>query len=222
MDKNSRPLPEPVDATQGLLQTFAASLFALLIGLVTILTATDRGHSFTTEALRRGEVEREPRQIPDFALRNSAGTNTTLRRLLAADDRVWIVDFVYTRCQTVCSSLGSVYQQLQQQIVDRGAQSRVGLLSISFDPANDDAPALRSYAARMRLNPKVWNIVTLASAGDRRRLLDAFGIMVVPAPLGEFEHNAALHIVDARGQLIRIMDYDAPGLALDAALASAR
>jgi len=32
--------------------------------------------------------------------------------------------------------------------------------------------------------------------------------MVVPAPLGEFEHNAALHIVTADGRLVRILGLD--------------
>ena len=205
-----------------MLKTFAASLFALLIGLAVVFIATDRGRAFTTEELRRAEVAREPRPIPDLLVLDAAGNIAGLRQRLAADDRVWIIDFIYTRCRSVCSSLGSVYQQLQRRILERGLQGQVGLLSVSFDPANDDALALQDYAARMRLNPVVWAVVSLASPDDRRRLLDSFGIMVVPAPLGEFEHNAALHIVDARLRLVRIMDYDAMDQALDAALAAKR
>ncbi len=96
------------------------------------------------------------------------------------------------------------------------------MLSVSFDPLHDDAHALQDYAARMRLNPVVWDVVSLALPGDRRRLLDSFGIMAVPAPRGEFVHNAALHIVDARLRLVRIIDYDAPEQALDAALVARR
>jgi protein SCO1/2 len=145
-----------------------------------------------------------------------------LRQLLASDGRVQIVDFVYTRCQTVCSVLGSVYQRLQQQLLERGLQDKVGLLTISFDPVNDDAAALQDYAARLRMDPAAWQIVTLSSVADRRRLLDAFGIMVVPAPLGEFEHNAALHIIDPTGQLVRIVDYAAISQVIDIALATSR
>lgn len=212
----------PEVPASGLLQTFAASLCALVIGLVVILVATDRGHAFTTEALRRGQVARAPQQIPDFGLRNHADKKTTLRELLNSDGRIHIVDFVYTRCQTVCSSLGSVYQRLQQQILERNLEGRVGLLSVSFDPVNDDAAALQAYAERLHMNPAVWQIVTLDAAQDRRDLLDAFGIMVVPAPLGEFEHNAALHVVDRNGRLVRIIDYDAIDRVLDIALGLTR
>jgi protein SCO1/2 len=94
---------------------------------------------------------------------------------------------------------------MQAQIVEQGLQDRVGLLSISFDPLQDRPPALAAYAERMRMQPAVWQLVSLRSDADRRRLLDSFGIMVVPAPLGEFEHNAALHIVSPQGQLVRIL-----------------
>jgi protein SCO1/2 len=217
------PAPKPpttAPATEGLTRTFAASLLALLLTLVVVFVATNQGQAFTTEALRRSEVARAPQPIPDFSMLNGAGRPTTLHQLLASGERVWVVDFFYTRCQTVCSVLGAVYQQLQRQVEARGLQGQVGLLSVSFDPVHDDVPALQAYAARMDANPAVWDIVSLAGISDRRRLLDAFGIMVVPAPLGEFEHNAALLIVNARGQLVRILDYDSTDQVLDVALAS--
>jgi len=215
MARISSPPPEPAPSTDGLAQTFAASLVALLLGLAAIFYATDDGHAFTTESLRRSEISRQPEPIPKFQVVDASGGRAGLREWVAASKRTWIVDFVYTRCQTVCSSLGSVYQQLQEQVRTRGLTTDVGLLTISFDPARDGPTALAAYARRMQMDPGIWTIVGLESAGDRRRLLEAFGIMVIPAPLGEFEHNAALHIVDRRGRLVRIMDYDAPTAALD-------
>ena len=218
MSNCSNRRAEPGPATAGLLKTFAASLLALLAGLLVLLLSTDGGQAFTTETSRRSAVAQAPQTLPDFQLLSASGQPTTLRQLVSADEKIWIVDFVYTRCQTICLTLGSVYQQLQRQILDGGLQDRVGLLSISFDPGADDAAALRAYAERMRLDPAAWRIVSLAAPKDRRRLLDAFGIMVLPAPLGEFEHNAALHLVDSRGRLLRIMDYEAPQRALELAL----
>jgi len=206
----------------GLSRTFAASLLVLALVLAALYEATSAGQAFTTEALRRTEVERAPRQIPDYALTDELGRRTTLRELTGGGGKVWIVDFVYTRCQSVCSVLGSVYQQLQARIIERRLQGRIGLLSISFDPARDDARALRDHARRLGADPAVWRIATLTYGGDRQQLLDAFGIMVLPAPLGEFEHNAALHVVDATGRLVRIVDYDDPERALDAAAGLSR
>lgn len=203
MEQPSNQIPDPA----GLLKTFAATTAVLIAGLVLLWFATGGAQAFTTETLRRQQVASQPQRIEAFDLTLASGQKTTLNTVLAPGGKVWLVDFVYTRCQTLCSSLGSIYQQLQAQIETRGLQGKVGLLSISFDPANDTAPALAAYSARMQMNPNVWQIVTLTDWQDRRRLLDAFGIMVVPAPLGEFEHNAALHVVSSDGTLHQIIDY---------------
>ena len=159
--------------------------------------------------------------MPELSVYDADGNQSTLRQLLADGDKVWIVDFVYTRCQTICTTLGTVFQQLQHQIQLRGLDDKVGLLSVSFDPAHDTPDALGIYRDRMRMDPAIWRIVTLSSPLDRRQLLDAFGIIVIPAPLGEFEHNAALHLVSGAGRLFRIVDYDDATVALDIALATA-
>ena len=223
MEQPSSPTLEvpAVSALTGstLLKTFAAATAVLLASLFVLLGATGGGQSFTTETLRRQHISQQAERVPAFDVTLSNGQRTQLAAVLGPDGKVWLVDFVYTRCQTLCTSLGSIYQQLQTQIEARGLQGKVGLLSISFDPANDNAIALTDYAKRMGMNPQVWQIVTLTSWQDRRRLLDAFGIMVLPAPLGEFEHNAALHVVSSSGMLTRIVDYNDFNTALDAALA---
>lgn len=213
-------LPAENASPTALFKTFSAATAVLVAALVVLLLATGGGQSFTTETLRRQHISQQAELIPDFDLTLKNGQRSSLLALLGPGGKVWLVDFVYIRCQTVCLSLGSVYQQLQAQIEARGLQDKVGLLSISFDPANDSPAALTDYAKRMRMNPQVWQIVTLTRWQDRRRLLDAFGIIVLPAPLGEFEHNAALHVVSSDGLLTRILDYAQANAAVDLAVGS--
>ena len=201
-----------------LVKTFAATTAVLVASLLVLFQATGGGQSFTTETLRRQHISEQAELIPAFDVTLGNGQRTTLKAVLAPGGKVWLVDFVYIRCQTLCLSLGTIYQQLQAQIEARGLQGKVGLLSISFDPANDSPAALADYAQRMGMNPQVWQIATLTRWQDRRRLLDAFGIMVLPAPLGEFEHNAALHVVSSDAMLTRIMDYADYKSALDMAV----
>ncbi len=52
-------------------------------------------------------------------------------------------------------------------------------------------------------------------------LLAAFGIVVIAAPMEQFEHNAAFHVVDDSGRLARIVDADDPLGALDTAMSLA-
>ena len=214
--------PRPVDPLHGLIGTFVLSMGVFTAGLAAIFQATAGGTAFTTETLRRAAVLQAPMAVPDFVVVDAQGQVQGLRNLLGQGGRVVIVDFVYTRCTTLCLALGTVFQQLQSQIVRQGLQDRVGLLSISFDPLQDRPPELAAYAQRMQMQAAVWQLVSLRSEADRRRLLDSFGIMVVPAPLGEFEHNAALHVVSPEGRLVRILGLDESSAALAVAQSLAR
>ena len=46
-------------------------------------------------------------------------------------------------------------------------------------------------------------------AADLAAWLRTFGIVVIPDGYGGYEHNAALHLVDERGRLVRILDLGA-------------
>ena len=93
--------------------------------------------------------------------------------------------------------------------------SRVRLLSISFDGQHDNPKALGQYAARMDADAAVWRFVRVPNAKDSARLLADFQVVVVDSGQGDFEHNAALLVVDQRGRLVRIFDSAEQQLALD-------
>jgi protein SCO1 len=200
-----------------LAKTFIASSIVVLLGTALLFFSTNGGQGFTTETIRRSEVLQHPQRISSFRLLTSDGEETALETLLQTGNKVWIVDFVYTRCQTVCQALGSAYQQLQADILRRGLQDKVGLLSISFDIENDDQRTLSNYAKRMAMHKNVWQVVALKDPKDRQRLLDTFGIIVIPAPLGEYEHNAAMHVVTSNALLVKILGYEDLSNAIDQA-----
>jgi protein SCO1 len=187
--------------------TLMASGLVMFLGLTALYRVTEGGASFTTETHRRVQVDNKAQPIAALKIVDQSGRNTDLDLLFKSGNKIWIVDFIYTRCQSVCLSLGSKYQQLQTQILQRGLENKIGLLSVSFDPTNDSTAALERYAKRLQANPNIWQIVSLANANDKRVLLDEFGIMVIAAPLGEFEHNAAFQIVNSQADLIKIIDY---------------
>lgn len=190
---------------------------ALAAGIGVLYSLTDGFTVLTAEAARRQAIAAHPRDIP-AAVRvlDDAGRLESLNRNLRDDGRVAIVNFFYTRCIALCLAQGSLTEQLQRAIEAEGLQDKLRLISLSFDP-RDRAKDLSRYAVRMGADAGVWQFLTLTDAAQRSALLDMFGIMVVPAPLGEFEHNAAFHIVTPDGRLVRIVDLDDPGWALKAA-----
>lgn len=136
--------------------------------------------------------------------------------------RVTIVDFVYTRCETLCGAQASTYARLQVELRARHLDGKVRLLTVSFDPSHDTPRTLAQYAQRMHADPAVWTLMSPNRPEQLTRALAAFGVVVVPAPLGQLQHNAALHVVDTRGRLAHIVDVNDPLGALDAAVSLSR
>jgi protein SCO1 len=197
--------------------TALASVIVVTLGITILFSATQGGQSFTTETRRRVQIDQSPQTLSPLWVTDEQGQKNQLSQLFRSQPKVWIVDFVYTRCETLCLASGSYYQQLQERIKQQGLEQSIGLLSISFDPKRDDQAALKRYAERFKLDARVWKIVSLNNPAERAHLLDEFGIMVIPTPLGEFEHNGAFHLVNAQSQLIKIVDYQQLSQLLDIA-----
>ena len=197
-----------------------ALILALVVGLGSLYGLTDGFTILTAEASRRQDVAEHPRVMPAVLLQASDRRLLALQPDLRRDGRVAILSFFYTRCLSLCLAQGSLMERMQQAIVAQGLQDRVRLISLSFDP-RDHASDLARYAVRMGADSDVWRFLAFTQSEQRQAVLDLFGVTVVPAPLGEFEHNAAFHLVTPDGHLARGVDLDEPGTALAAALALA-
>lgn len=203
--------------------TLLAVLAATLAGSGALYYGSSGFRAISTESARRIAVAERPVHMPParvYGVDGADGGTVLLADELARDGRIALVTFIHARCQSVCRVVGTELQQMQAQIRAQGAAGRVRLVTISVDP-RDDARALGRYARMMKTDAGVWRLYGVADAGERQGLLDAFGVIVVPAPLGEFEHNAAFHVVDRGGRLVRILDYTEPDVALADTLARA-
>ncbi|MER1968818.1 SCO family protein [Castellaniella sp. GW247-6E4] len=197
-----------------------ALLLALATGVGALYWVTAGFTALTAEDARREAVALEPRPLPDARVLAADGRTLSLLDVLSADGRVAIINFFYSRCVSLCLAQGAQTERLQRAIDEQGLAGRVRLISLSFD-SRDRAPELADYARRMHARPEIWQFLSFADPAARDRLLSLFGIVVVPAPLGQFEHNAAFHVVTPGGRLARIVDLDDPGEALQAAEALA-
>lgn len=193
-----------------------ALVLALMAGLGSLYALTSGFTVLTAEGARRQSIAAHPRALPATLVLDSTGDTFSLDTDLRRDGRLAIVNFFYTRCVALCLAQGALTERLQQAIVAEGLQHRIRLISISFDP-RDKAPDLARYAQRMGADTDIWQFLSFADSSQAKAALDVFGILVVPAPLGEFEHNAAFHIVTPDGRLARVLDLDQPGKALEVA-----
>ncbi len=219
-----------------MLRTALLSALLVLSGYAAVVWLTHDFQVWTAEGARRLEVALQPVSTPPVVVDGPGLVPQPLTQWLAAPGVVTVVDFIYTRCQTVCLSLGSTFQQMQASLLqDRAAVpghatdsvlaeagKRVRLLSISFDGAHDTPVQLQAYARTLQADPAVWQLARVRDAAQSAQLLRRFEVVVVPDGRGDFEHNAALLVVDGRGRLVRIFDPTEQQLALDYARDLAR
>lgn len=185
------------------LRTVLLTVGLLLAGVTGLGVATDGFRAFTTETARRAAVHRHPVAVPAVPLVNQDGVQFNLTDLRG---RWVLVDFVYTRCMTICTVLGADFAQLERELAEPIAEGRVQLLSISFDMARDTPADLSSYLARFRASGPGWQAARPLTDHGLERLESTFGITVIPDQMGGYTHNAAIHLVDPSGHLVDIFD----------------
>lgn len=99
-----------------MLRTALASCIAVVLAWAAAAWLTHDFRVFTAEGARRIEVRDAPVAAPPVEVVGPGIDAVALPALLKAHGGATIVDFVYTRCVSVCAALGSGFQQLQQRI----------------------------------------------------------------------------------------------------------
>jgi len=180
---------------------------------------------WTFEGRRVLAVEAGMLRAPALALRDSDGADAPAPWGAGPDaPAALLVDFIYTRCETMCRALGSEYARMQARLAAQADDDGVRLVSVSFDAAHDGVPELQAYARAHRADGRLWRVAAPTGADDAQALLRALGVVVVPDGEGGFVHNGAIHLLDGEGTLRGIFALDEWEQALEAAqrLAAAR
>jgi protein SCO1/2 len=188
--------------------TLGACALALALFALASHRLTQGFEYWTFDGLRRADAARGRLVAPATAVTTSSGERLTLWSGAGGDAPVYLVDFVYTRCPSVCQALGSEYAQMQAKLLaappGRGMPK---LLSLSFDVERDRREQLAAYAKRHGADPALWTVAVPASRDERDRLLERLGVVVVPDGFGGYVHNASLLVVDAGGRVHGVFDF---------------
>lgn len=187
--------------------SLVATALVALLGVGVFWSGTDGFTAFTAETARRADVLRSPRSLPAAALEDQDGRRFSLQDY---QGRLLAVEFIYTRCATICRSLGMAFRQVRERLPAQALGRDVVLLSISFDAARDDPASLKAYGQAFGADGAHWRIARIHSPADVAPLLAAFGVVVIADGLGGFEHNAAIHLLGRDGRLAQISDIDQP------------
>lgn len=152
---------------------------------------------------------------PGFSLIDQEG------RPFKSDDlrgRVWVADFIFTRCPGVCPKMTMKMSGLQGAV----ARKDVHFVSFTVDPERDTPAVLKEYAKSFDADPARWHFLT----GEKSALFEAAaGMKLTAGPAGKFGpeivHAEKFLLVDGVGRVRGIYDSndeaDLKKLAADAA-----
>lgn len=100
--------------------------------------------------------------IADFSLTNQNGKTITQEDY---KDKIYVADFFFTTCPTICPIMTKNMASLQEKILD---DQDVMLLSHSVTPEIDSVPQLKKYALEKGVRDSKWNLVT----GDKKQIYE--------------------------------------------------
>jgi len=151
-------------------------------------------------------------QVPRFELVGTDG------RPFGSDDlrgHVYVANFFFTRCPSICPTLMHELAALQTRYREAGLDS-IRLVSISADPAYDTPERLRAAQAGYGVDPSRWVLLTGAPAAVDSLAVQGFRVPLgdaVTQPDGAFDiaHTGKLMLVDAQGALRGYYDSDPVG-----------
>ena len=142
-------------------------------------------------------------ELEDFTFTNQENEQVGLADLKG---EVWLADFVFTNCTTVCLPMMANMTDLQAQLKEEGLD--VKIVSFSADPIVDTPEVLKSYAENYGADLSDWHLLT----GYSSETIDKFAmenfktIARKPADQDQAMHGTSFYLVDQNGVVMK--DYD--------------
>ncbi len=191
--------------------------FAALVGkpwfwllLVVAIMAVSIGRAVTRELPKPPSLKLP---LAAFTLKNQRGQPVTLADMRG---KVWVADFVFTSCPTVCPKLTKDMARIQNRTKNLG--QAFNLVTFTVDPENDTPERLAAYAAQYHADPTRWIFLTGPLGEVETTIVKGFKIAMgkeeTEKGSGIFTifHGEKLVLVDQEGMIRGYYDADADGI----------
>ncbi len=174
--------------------------------------------NFTLESERRNVIFLSQPNLSFLRVIDDKGESVNIEEYAKRENKIFLAEFMYTKCKTLCLSLGNMFQQTQAEIFRNNLSNRLGLISISFDVANESKQSLEAYRKIMHANPDVWKLTKLADAKVLEEVKSKLGLMVLQNDQKDYVHNSAFLVISQTGDLVGIYGVGDIGLAIEQSL----
>ena len=148
-------------------------------------------------------MSRYGNEVNDFEVTNQNGDTFTKEDM---EGKVWLMDFIFTNCATVCPPMTQNMTAVTQALEEKGIED-YGVLSFSVDPETDSPEVLTEYAEWYDIPENTdWQFVTGYDYDFIRGFAeDNFKTIVAPPPEGsnQVTHGTSFYLIDQDGTILK-------------------
>jgi protein SCO1/2 len=154
-------------------KTVKNSLIALVVGAFVFTSCTEAEELDLTEESGRvlpiaGERDVEYKMVDGVEVADTIYHHVPSFEYLNQDsvmvsskdfkDKIWVADFFFTHCPTICPPMTSQMKRLTEMTAD--LSGHIQFLSFSIDPKKDTPSRLRQYIKDYRIEATNWTFMT--------------------------------------------------------------
>lgn len=142
-------------------------------------------------------INGERKKVPEFSFTDQNGETITNKDYLG---KVYVVEFFFTTCPTICPRMNKNLVQIQNTFKDF---EDFGVASFTINPTYDTPEVLKEYADSYGITNPNWHLMT----GDQDKIYDlankGFPLYVAQDTEAEggFEHSGHFALIDKEGYI---------------------
>jgi protein SCO1/2 len=139
-------------------------------------------------------------QIQSFQYKNQDGESVTLKDLKGD---IWIANFIFTSCETVCPPMTVHMSELQQRIEAEGLDAK--LISFSVDPEIDTPDKIKEFTKSYTISFENWSFLTGYTQKEIEDFaMDSFKTIVKkPSNNDQVLHGTSFYLIDQNGVVMK-------------------
>jgi protein SCO1/2 len=140
-------------------------------------------------------INGERKKVPPFSFINQNGITISNANYLG---KVYVVEFFFTTCPTICPRMNSNLVQIQNTFQNF---ENFGVASFTINPEYDTPDVLKAYAEKFGITNPNWHLLT----GDKDKIYQlanqGFPLYVAQEEdvEGGFEHSGHFALIDKKG-----------------------
>jgi protein SCO1 len=166
------------------------SMIMMVIAIILIVSGCATGDS---------ALPVDARKVETFTFINQEGNQMGLEDLKG---KVWIANFIFTNCETVCPPMTANMSKIQELATAENIDMQI--VSFSVDPELDTPDTLKKYGEKFQVDYSNWNFLT----GYTQKEIESFAaksfgaIVQKPKSTDQVIHGTSFYLVNKDGYVV--------------------